>query len=444
MEKHNEMILKGLNAALQGKKLYPPGHPSVVAAAKKSFQLLGGFLKEKDKLLVGIVDEALVFDELPVGDAENSYADLVEHLNDKKLEAIIIERGLTEKEFLAFLNLLYEEAESRGTELQKELRSMGVTHITFKSVTEGKRNIIEVYKDAVGVVKNVMEDIRLGKIPRSEEVNKIAGEMTDLVLSNTDAMIGLTMIKDYDNYLFNHSVNVSILSVALGKFMELDNKGLKALGVGSLLHDVGKTGVAENIIKKPGGLSSDEWAKVKEHPVLGSLITERMTGLEETVARIVYEHHIRFDHTGYPESESSLHPLSMIVSVVDAYDALTTLRAYQKPHHPVEAIKLLRSLAGKHFDPETVNAFEAMIGLYPVGTMVRLSTNEVGIVTKINHEFSDRPTVKVLYDRDVNEIHEPFEIDLTEKEDLSIVAPVDPLSKSVDLGAFFEEEASNI
>lgn len=439
---NHEVILKSLNAAMQSKKLYPPGHPSVAAPVKKTFQLIGEFLKEKPKLLVGIVEEALVFDELPVDDAEKSCGDLLEQMNNKAVEAIIFEKGLTEKEFADFLDILGQEADIQGTELQKTLGAKGVMHITLKSVPMGKRNMLEVYKDAIDVVKNVMGDIRLGKLPKSEVVNHVVDEMTEHILCDTNAMIGLTMIKDYDNYLYNHSVNVGILSIALGKFLKLERNELQALGVGSLLHDVGKTGVAEDIIKKPGGLSSDEWEKVKEHPVLGSRITDRMEGIEEAVGRIVFEHHVRFDHSGYPKSEATIHPLSMIVSVADAYDALTTLRAYQRPYHPVEAIKILRNLAGKHFDPETVKAFENMVGFYPVGTLVRLSTNEVGIVTRINHEFSDCPTVKVLYDSDVNEIPEPFEIDLLEKKETrSIIAAVDPFSKNMDPGVFFEKEA---
>jgi hypothetical protein len=168
--------------------------------------------------------------------------------------------------------------------------------------------------------------------------------------------------------------------------------------------------------------------------------------MDEKAIRIVFEHHIRLDRSGYPKTDTAeIHPLSMIVSVTDTYDALTTLRAYQQPYHPVEAMKILKKLAGKHFSAETVNAFESMIGLYPVGTMVRLSTNEVGVVTKINPELTDCPTVKVLYDKDSKELLEPYEIDLAEKkESVSIIAPVDPLTRNVDVGTFFEKEAGNI
>jgi HD-GYP domain-containing protein (c-di-GMP phosphodiesterase class II) len=438
---NTEQILQSINGALQSKKLYPPGHPSAAAPAKKTLAMLTEFLNEKDKLLVGYVDEALIFDDLPVKDAEKNYADMMQLLAEKEIEAIIFEKGVREKDLLNFLDMLGQEGGPKGPELQEDFETMGIKHITIKTI---KRGMVEVYNDALGVVKDVMDDIRMGKIPKSDDVKKISDEMTDLVFSDTNAMLGLTMIKDYDNYLYNHSVNVCILSTSMGKFKKLDKKSLRALGRGSLLHDVGKTGVSEDIIKKPGGLSSDEWEKVKEHPVLGSQITAKMEGMEKESQRIVYEHHIRYDHSGYPDSKSTLHPLSLIVSVADAYDALTTLRSYQRPYHPIEAVKILKNLSGKHFDPETVETFIKMLGLYPVGTMVRLSTNEVGIVIRINEEHSDRPTVKVVYDSDVNELEEPYEIDLVErKAQISIVAPVDAISKDIDVGAFFEKEAKN-
>jgi HD-GYP domain-containing protein (c-di-GMP phosphodiesterase class II) len=243
-----KMILKSLNANLQTNKLYPPGHPSIAVSANNTFKHLDEYFKENDKLVVGIVGEALVFADLPVEDAE-SYTDLTEHMNSKLIEAIIFESGLVEKEFLTFLDILCQEEPIQGEDLAEEVRSRGITHITIKSIPKGKRNVLEVYKDAVDVVKNVMGDIRMGKLPRAEEADNIVKEMTDLVFSDTNAMVGLTMIKDYDNYLYNHSVNTTILAIALGRFLKLDKKDIHALGVGSLLHDVGKTGVAEDIIR---------------------------------------------------------------------------------------------------------------------------------------------------------------------------------------------------
>lgn len=440
----DELILKSLNGVLQSRKLYPPGHPTVVGSAKKTMNLIAEHIKGSGELTIAIVDGALIFDEMPVDEAEKQYADLLQHMESMDIEAITFIKGVVDKEFVTFTDILSSETPARGEALQEELTKKGVKHITLKSVESEKAGYVEVYNGALECVKNVMSEIRMGKIPRSEGVKKVVDDMTEMVFKNTNAMLGLTMIKNYDNYLYNHSVNVSILSVSIGKQMGLDKASLKALGVGSLLHDVGKTGISEDIIKKPGGLSNEEWEKLKEHPSKGSEIAARMDGLEEGSKKIVLEHHVRYDHSGYPDVKEDLHPLSMIVSIADAYDALTTLRVYQKPYHPVEAIKILKNLSGKHFEPKTFAAFEAMVGLYPVGTMVRLSSNEIGVVTKIDQEHTDLPTVKIIYDDEGNGVADPKEVVLSQTdESLFIISPVDPLSKDIDLGQFFEKEAAN-
>ena len=291
-----------------------------------------------------------------------------------------------------------------------------------------------------------MNQIRLGKVPQAGEIVRVSDELTELVLTDQNAMLGLTMIKNYDNYLFNHSVNVSILSIALAESMKQEEANLRIVGVGGLLHDLGKTGVAEEIIKKPDRLSTEEFESIKQHPVLGSRMIEQMPGLAGLISRVVYEHHIRYDHSGYPHTESPLHPLSMIITIVDAYDAMTTLRVYQRPFTPVEAIRQMNTMSGKHFDPNTLKIFIAMLGFYPVGTTVRLNTNDIGIVTKANPTDSLSPTVKMLFGGDGKQIDKPYELDLFKKDNrnIKIIAPIDPLTKGMDLGHFFEEESKEI
>ncbi|MBI5345178.1 MAG: HD-GYP domain-containing protein, partial [Deltaproteobacteria bacterium] len=378
-----EALLKTLNAALKSRKLYPPGHPAISAPAKKAYQILTDSLKSKSSMVMGLMNEALVFEEELIKDSERLYPDMIQYMTEKNVDAVIFEKGIMEKELAALFDILSGPA-MQGSELQKELHSKGVTHITLKSIPAGKKNFIEVYNGAVEIVKNVMGEVRMGKIPKAGPVNDIVNEITDSVLSDKNAVLGLTMIKNYDNYLYNHSVNVSIMSLALGRELNLDNASLHAVGVAGLLHDIGKTGVSENIIRKPGGLSSEEWDKIKEHPLLGSNLIKRMEGMDGQIGTLIYEHHIKYDRSGYPATPSALHPYSQIITIVDAYDALTTLRVYQRPHDPVEAIKILQNFSGRHFSPDILKAFVKMLGVYPIGTMVRLSTNEIAIVTKIN------------------------------------------------------------
>lgn len=436
-----DAILKNINGALKSKRLYPPGHPAIAAPLNKIQQMLMEYFKAKGNVVIAVVNEALVFEEDMVPEADKLYPDILQYMKDKNVDAIIFEKGLNQKELSNLFDILAGSNNLQGKELQKELHAQSITHITLKSIPTGKKSILEIYNGAVDVVKNVMGDVRMGKLPKSEPVNTIIEEMTETVFSDQNAIIGLTMIKNYDNYLYNHSVNVSIMSLALGRAMGLSKEELHAVGVASLLHDIGKTGVAEDIIRKPGGLSSEEWEKVKQHPLLGSNITKRMDGMDELISRLIYEHHIKFDHSGYPQTANTLHPLSQIISISDAYDALTTLRVYQQPHNPVEAIKVMNNFSGRHFNPETLKAFINMIGVYPVGTMVRLSTNEIGVVTKVNTTEADMPVVKILYDANGVQTA-PVEEDLSATKQKTVIATVNPATTMTDLGSFFEKEAA--
>ena len=437
-----EAILKNINAALKSRKLYPPGHPAIAAPANKACALLTDELKGINNLAIGLVNETLVFEDDMVEGGEKLYSELIQYMTEKNVEAMIFEKGFSIKELTNIFEILSDSQVLKGPELQQELHMRGVLHITLKSAPAGKRNILEIYNGAVDVVKNVMGEVRMGKIPRTGPVNDIVNEMTESVFSDPHAILGLTMIKNYDNYLYNHSVNVSIMSLSLGKFMGLSDIDVHALGVASLLHDIGKTGVSEQIIRKPGGLSSEEWEKVKQHPQLGSNIIKRMEGIDETIGRLIYEHHIKFDHSGYPETVESLHPLSQVITVCDAYDALTTLRVYQKPHDPVEAIKIMSNFSGRHFNPDILKSFMDMMGLYPLGTMVRLTTGELGVVTKLNEGAPEKPIVKILYGEDGAEVETPFEADLSTDSRREIVTNVNPATTAVDLGAFVEKEAA--
>lgn len=436
-----EEILKSVNAGLKAKKLYPAGHPAVSAPVRKACQLITDAIKAKKHFVIGLMNEAIVLEQTMIPESEKLYPEILKYMLEKNVSAVIFEKGLAEKELGALFDIL-SGPPVQGSDLQKELHSRSVVHITLKSIPLGKKSITEIYKGAVETVINVMGEVRMGKIPQAEPVNNVVNELSESVFSDPNAMLGLTMIKNYDNYLYNHCVNVSIMSLSLAKAMKLDKMEMHAVGVAGLLHDIGKTGVSEDIIRKPGGLSSEEWDKLKEHPVLGSNIVKRMEKMVEMVGRLVFEHHIRYDRSGYPQTTDTLHPFSQIITICDAYDALTTLRVYQQPHNPVEALKIMTNLSGKHFNPETLKTFINMIGLYPVGTLVRLSSGEIGVVTKLNHATPFTPMLKVVFDESGNAVQTPFDLDLSTPagKAKNIVATVNPATVPLNLTAFLEHE----
>ncbi|MFQ5353665.1 MAG: hypothetical protein ACE5DR_01845, partial [Thermodesulfobacteriota bacterium] len=202
-------ILKSLNSALRGTKFYPPGHPAIKSNAEKTSVLISSLLHEQENFVIGLVEGAIIFDEDPMPDSERLYTELINAMREKNLASIICERGLMARELSALIDIL-----TGPPILEKELRSTlsagGVTHIKVKAATEEEGNYLEVYNGALEAVINAMDEVRLGKIPSSGPVNKVTDDLTESVLEDRDAMIGLSMIKNYDNYLFNHSVNVAI------------------------------------------------------------------------------------------------------------------------------------------------------------------------------------------------------------------------------------------
>ena len=206
-----------------------------------------------------------------------------------------------------------------------------------------------------------------------------------------------------------------------------------------LLHDIGKTFTPLNILKKPGPLSDDEWEIVRRHPLDGTRLIERMEGHPPGTPLIVLEHHMGYNLRGYPKPSGSNHqphPGTGIVTISDCYDSMTTLRAYQERLEPREALKKMNSLAGKHFDPKTLKSFIQMLGIYPIGSLVRLSSGEIALVTGVETGDPNHPRVKIVTDREGKKLPEYQEMKLAEDpQGREIITTVDFMAKDVDLSA---------
>jgi putative nucleotidyltransferase with HDIG domain len=276
----------------------------------------------------------------------------------------------------------------------------------------------EIYGNALSVVVRALKDVRNGKTPDGAESDRVVREMSGMVSRNRDAMLALTLIKNFDEYTYNHSVNVSVLSLAVAETLGLSETERIGVGVAGLLHDVGKTQLALDLIRKPGTLTVEEFEEIKKHPEEGFAILGKMTHIQESTRAVVREHHMRFDRTGYPRPEPKyrMNPHSHVIAVADCYDALTTMRSYQKARTPQQALEIMRKLAGKSLDPDLVEMMERSLGVYPVGTMVRLSTMEVGVVTGTPDGGKGEPKVAILFDRSGNPLAAPQGVDLKESD----------------------------
>jgi len=234
----------------------------------------------------------------------------------------------------------------------------------------------------------------------------IANGIIDELIGRKDLLVNLVDIKSIDNYTYQHSVNVAVLSLIIGIQLQLDKVELYKLSTGALLHDIGKVFIPKEIIQKKGKLLPNEYDLVKEHTIKGYNYLKNNIDISPVSRIIILQHHEKIDGTGYPDGKkgNDINKLARIVAIADVYDALTSDRPYRKAMSPNEAIEYILGSGQTHFDFEMVKAFAECIVPYPVGMLVRLSNNDVAVVEEIFPHFALRPIVKVIKSDNVSDV----------------------------------------
>ncbi len=435
-----ETFLQQINSAIKNYTFYPKGHPYVFQPIKRSFELMAEFFKEVDEIQVGIIEDIIWVQNIPV--PQEFMWDLFRDVLKKiEKDAVVIRKGVDFEEWERFVVAL--ATLSTGDEFKNDNFSL---HIVFHTIEKEDKDIAKkIYNDAISAVKNVISDVRLGRIHKADEVKNVVNKIVDQVLKNKQTMLALTLIKSYDDYLFHHSVNVTILCLALGEALQLTPDLLRELGTAAMLHDIGKIKIDPRIVLKPDKLTDEEWEQMKQHPVTGYDTLRHMEGLSEVVYKVALEHHMKFNLTGYPEvgKDYKLHPASMILSICDCYDAMTTHRIYQRCHEPREALEFMTKMAGINFEPNYLKTFIKMLGIYPQGTLVKLNTGDTAIVTRPNPNSPDKPVVRVVFDVLGTKVEDVITYDLStdpvDKETgmkIYIVGTVNPTWHDVNLSDY--------
>ncbi len=305
---------------------------------------------------------------------------------------------------------------------------------------EELRHAEATQREAHDIVRVVMQDVRLGRNVESEKVARVVGKMIDSIFRNADALSSLTRLKGYDEYTFVHSVNVCVLCLTLGRRLSYPRADLETLGIGALLHDTGKIRISAEILKKPGRLDDREMTEMKRHPLYGVEVLENAGGIPEDAKQVALQHHERWNGGGYPYGlrEEEIGRFGRVAALCDVYDAMTSDRCYAKGMPPYEGMRKIHEWTGIHFSPEVVQSFIRCMGIYPVGTVVRLDTGEIGVVTAANREMILRPRMVVLFRDPGIRLPDPVPVDLVEKAPdgrryaRTIVGPLDPSGLGID------------
>ena len=362
----------------------------------------------------------------------------------------------------AFINL-EEGREENADLLKKQLASHQITSIEVNplEIDEGEEEAFtlekedhrevgkKIFFETIETIKEVITNIKGNQYADMRKLKRLAQKAIHLVIEDESILLGMTMIKNYDEYTFNHSVNVSIYSLAMGKRLGFSKKILTELGITALLHDIGKSKIPREVLNKPATLNGEEWDLMKKHPLMGVEIVLNLKQLGEINPRMVvgvFDHHLMNDLSGYPrlflKKEVSL--FGRIIQIADSYDAMTTPRIYKKiPYTPEQALAVMLRERTVHFDPLLLKLFIGLVGVFPIGSLILLNTHEIGIVYKSNHDpkLLDRPII-LLVDRDQKGDAKKELADLTETDGggsyrRSIVKTLDPYKYHIDIAKYF-------
>jgi putative nucleotidyltransferase with HDIG domain len=264
------------------------------------------------------------------------------------------------------------------------------------------------------LIYQILDDVRSGKNIDSISAKRVVGELADSVVRNPDALTCFIQLKKKDEYTAMHSMRVCILALAFGRHLGLDRETLEMLGMGALLHDIGKIKVPADILNKPGGLDEYEFALMKSHVPRGVELLEQMHGIPRPAIDVARYHHERYSGTGYIAglTGDQIGFFGMIGGIVDCYDAITSDRAYRPGMSAHTSLKQMYEWRGRDFHPGLVEQFIQCMGIYPIGSVVELSTGEIAVVVTMNRVRRLKPRVTLVLNANCAPYSTPITVDL--------------------------------
>lgn len=450
-------IINSLAVIIKTTHIHQPDNIAVVNAIKKFFSVLSPLLTEKS-VKFELIGEFFYLDSNRIKysvDSVLNYDFLVREFKKRELGSIIFEDNLQEKDIRTFLTaLISTDSGSSFETLYTALEEIeSITIEKLKKTGQGesklsrKKAIKKTYFSAVFLTKEIATKIKSGEKVNLKKTKRVMETIIDQLIEEEQTLIGMTTIKDYDEYTYNHSVNVSIFSLVLGHKLGLSRKVLSELGLAALLHDIGKIEVPKEILNKPTEFTEEEWVIMRKHPVWGAWAVLKIKGIDTfsmCAAISAFEHHLNYNLSGYPKikNERRLSLFSRIISIADQYDAMTSSRVYSRiPVPPDKALSMMLDRSGTQLDPHLLDVFINVVGIYPIGSLVMLDTNELGMVFENNPDpdFINRPRVLLIVDTKGEKIN--MTVDLMEKDQdgnftRNIIKTLDPNQYGINLAEY--------
>jgi putative nucleotidyltransferase with HDIG domain len=431
-----EDLLRRIAAGVRAAQLYAPDHPLV---SRNMAALVGGLValhQQQPSITVGIVGSELVVADTPMPKVSSSMTELIRKLKDNKVERIAFDRGVTQDELVALMRNLSRLGSRGAGDPEKELSSAHIRVGRLRSDEDKKQDgiqsdiaaIRQLYSNAVASAEAVYQSTEAEGIP--------------------DAPAALQTVEGLADYTFTHMVNVSILTMAQARALGIEGRLLREFGLSALMHDIGKVRTPKAILNKPDKLTDDEFVVMRRHVVDGAEILRRTPEIPILAPVVAFEHHLRLDGSGYPFAvkRDAMNLGSMLCAISDVYDAMRSQRTYQQAFPTDRILAVLKKNEGSQLDKHLVRRFTQLLGIYPPGNLVKLSTDEVAVVLRIHAPDPHRPRVRVLFGAGGARLDLPFERNLWEPQGdrsaeafESVVSPVDPGDYSIDPLNFLEK-----
>jgi putative nucleotidyltransferase with HDIG domain len=439
-----EDLVRRLAAALRGTELYSPTHPLVQRGLDTLTAAATERLQAAPEIVIGFLGDEVVVDgdRLPKGTA--ALVGFARDLRERGIEKITLTRGLTRDEIRNVVAVFSDRA-SR-VPLPDRLSAKGVRHVTLgrivvEDVTDEQAGIAaarRVYATAVETAESLWDAAKAGDKPDPTAARKIIDGLAKLVTQDRTSLMALTALKKYDNYTFTHMVNVSALAMAQARSLNVDGTLLREFGFAALMHDIGKVNTPLEVLNKPDRLTKDEFEVMKQHVIDGAHILRRTPEMPALAPIVAFEHHLKQDLSGYPENIGSrkLNLCTMIVSIADVFDALRSNRPYRQGL----ATDRIRAIMGEQenpaFNQPLLKRFVNLMGLFPVGNLVRLNTDELAVVSAEHPTDPFRPQVKIIQDAKGEFLEEPLLANTWERQsgdqERAVVEAVDPEPWGID------------
>jgi putative nucleotidyltransferase with HDIG domain len=444
-QKKAEELVRRLAAALRGTELYAPSHPLVQRGIDAFTAAATEGLQSALSIVIAFLGDEVVVDAVRLPKGAASLVGFARDLREQEVEKITLSRGLSKDEVRSLLAVLTDRQSplpAADRVVARGIRNIVLGRVVVEEVSGDQAGIAaaqRVYATAVETAETLWQAAKAGDQPDPWAARKIIDGLARLVTQDRTSLMALTALKKYDNYTFTHMVNVSALAMAQARALNLDGTLLREFGFAALMHDIGKVNTPLEVLNKPDKLTKEEFDVMKRHVVDGAHILRRTPEMPALAPIVAFEHHLKQDLSGYPEKIGSrkLNLCTMIVSIADVFDALRSTRPYRKGL----ATERIRNIMGEQGNPAfnqvLLKRFVNLMGLFPVGNLVRLNTDELAVVTAEHPSDPFRPQVKIISDSKGGILEEPLLTNTWERDSRgdhprAVAEAVDPEPLGID------------